>query len=59
MSALSACITTFQKRASDPIIDSCEPPHGCWELNSVPSKEQSVLITAELSLQAQIFHYKV
>ena len=25
-----------QKRASDFIIDGCEPPCGCWELNSGP-----------------------
>jgi hypothetical protein len=29
------------------IIDGCEPPHGCWDLNSGPSEEQSVLLTAE------------
>jgi hypothetical protein len=31
-----------QKRESDPIIDSCEPPCGCWELDSGPLEEQSV-----------------
>jgi hypothetical protein len=40
-----------QKRALDPIIDGCEPPCGCWELNSGPLEEQSVLLTAEPSLQ--------
>jgi hypothetical protein len=25
---------THQKRALDPITDSCEPPCGCWKLNS-------------------------
>jgi hypothetical protein len=25
--------------------------HGCWELNSGPLEERSVLLTAELSLQ--------
>jgi hypothetical protein len=24
----------YQKRASDPITDGCEPPCNCWELNS-------------------------
>ena len=43
---------TCQKRASDPIIDGCEPPWGCWELNSVPVEEQLVLLTTEPSLQA-------
>ncbi|GAB1287890.1 Golgi pH regulator [Apodemus speciosus] len=33
------------------ITDSCEPPCGCWELNSRPLEEQSVLLTAEPSLQ--------
>jgi hypothetical protein len=29
-----AHISTCPKRASDPPIDGCEPPCGCWELNS-------------------------
>jgi hypothetical protein len=40
-----------QKRALDPITDGYEPPCGCWKLNSGPLEEQSVLLTAELSLQ--------
>jgi hypothetical protein len=28
-------------------MDGCEPPCGCWDLNSGPSEEQSVLLTAE------------
>jgi hypothetical protein len=36
----------------DLITDGCEPPCGCWELNSRPLKEQSVLLTAEPSLQS-------
>jgi hypothetical protein len=36
---------------SDLITDGCEPPCGCWDLNSGPLKEQSVLLTAEPSLQ--------
>jgi hypothetical protein len=40
-----------QKRASDLITDGCEPPCGCWDLNSGPSEEQSVLLTTEPSLQ--------
>jgi hypothetical protein len=32
-------------------MDGCEPPCGCWDLNSGPSEEQSVLLTAEPSLQ--------
>jgi hypothetical protein len=40
-----------QKRESDPITDGLEPPCGCWELNSGHLEEQSVLLTAEPSLQ--------
>jgi hypothetical protein len=32
-------------------MDGCEPPCGCWDLNSGPSEEQSVLLTTEPSLQ--------
>ena len=42
-----------QKRAPDHITDGHEPPCGCWELNSGPLDEQSVLLTAEPSLQPQ------
>jgi hypothetical protein len=51
MSALSACTPACQKRASDPIIDDCEPPCGCWEMNSGPLEEQSVFLITEPSLQ--------
>jgi hypothetical protein len=51
MSILSAFTSACQKRASDPITEGCEPPHGCWELNSGPPEEQLVPITAEPSLQ--------
>jgi hypothetical protein len=37
--------------ASDLITGGCELPCGCWDLNSEPSEEQSVLLTAEPSLQ--------
>jgi hypothetical protein len=33
---------THQNRASDPITDGCEPPCGCWELNSGPLEAQAV-----------------
>ena len=36
---------------SDLISDGCEPPCDCQELNSQPSEEQSVHLTAEPSLQ--------
>jgi len=38
-------------KASDPITDGCEPPCGCWELNSGPLEGQLVLLTSEPSLQ--------
>jgi hypothetical protein len=45
------CFHAYQKRKSDSITNGCEPPCGCWELNSGPLEEQSVLLTAEPSLQ--------
>jgi hypothetical protein len=30
-----------QKRVLDPITDGCEPPCGCWELNSGPGRAVS------------------
>jgi hypothetical protein len=50
-SVLPAYVLTCQKRAPDPIIDGCEPPCGCWELNSGHLEEQSMLSTSEPSLQ--------
>jgi hypothetical protein len=41
----------YQKRVSDPITNGCEPPCGCWELNSGPLEEQSVILTVDPSLQ--------
>ena len=43
----SACL----KRASNSPIDGCEPPCGCWELNSRPLEEQPVLLATEPPLQ--------
>jgi hypothetical protein len=37
----------------------CESPCGCWELNSGPLEEQSVLLTTEPSLHLNLFFYKV
>jgi hypothetical protein len=34
-------------------MDGCELPCGCWDLNSGPLEEQSVLLPAEPSLQPQ------
>jgi hypothetical protein len=36
---------------SDLITGGCEPPCGCWDLNSGPLEEQSVLLPAEPSGQ--------
>jgi hypothetical protein len=46
-----SCFQTHQKKALNPITDGCEPPYGCWEFNSGPLEEQSVLLTSEPSLQ--------
>ncbi|KAM7325843.1 hypothetical protein ACRRTK_014321 [Alexandromys fortis] len=48
---LSVCIPSGQKRAPDLITDGCEPPCGCWELNSGPLEETTMLLTTEPSLQ--------
>jgi hypothetical protein len=45
---------SHQKKASDPIPDGCEPLCGFWELNSEPLEEQSVLLSAEPSLQPSL-----
>jgi hypothetical protein len=51
---LCHCLQTHQKRTAYPTTDGCEPPCGCWELNnSGPLEEQSLLLTAEPSLQSQ------
>ena len=34
-----------------PIKDGCEPLCGCWDLNSGPLDEESVLLAPEPSLQ--------
>ena len=47
------CMPAGQKRAPDLITDGCEPPCGCWELNSGPLEEQAMLLTTEPSLQPQ------
>ena len=47
----SSCLHTPQKREADLIMDGCELSCGCWKLNSGPSEEQSVPLTAEPSLQ--------
>ena len=46
-----ACMT---EEAEDFIIDGCEPPCGCWELNSETLEELLVFLTSEPSLQTQV-----
>ena len=55
---LSVCTPAGQKRAPDLIPDGCEPPCGCWELNSGPLEEQAMLLTTEPSLQPSYFSLK-
>jgi hypothetical protein len=44
------CFHTHQKRASDPITDGCEPPCGCWELNSrISGRTVSALNSSAIS----------
>ena len=38
-----------RKGCQDFLIDGCAPPCGCWELNSGPKEEQSVLLASEPS----------
>jgi hypothetical protein len=52
MHAFSAFTLACQKRASDPIIDGCEPPCRCWGLNSKLLEE---LLTPGPSLQPTTF----
>ena len=40
-----SCLQTLQKRVSDLVTDGCEPPCGCWDLNSGLSEEQSGTLT--------------
>ncbi len=46
-----SCLQTHEKRASVLITDGCEPPCGCWHLNSGPLEEHLVLLPTEPSLQ--------
>ena len=53
------CLQTLQKMASDFVMDGCEPPCGCWDLNSGPLEEQSALLTAEPSHQPRLWTFKI
>jgi hypothetical protein len=48
-----------QKRASDPITDGCEMPCGYWKLNTEPLEEQTMLLTAEPSLQCPWYTFLI
>jgi hypothetical protein len=53
-----SCLQTHQKKAPDPITDGCELPRVCWDLNSGPLEEQSVLLTTESSHQSLKMGFK-
>jgi hypothetical protein len=50
----TVAVFRHQERESGLVTDGCEPPCGCWDLNSGPLEEQSVLLTAEPSLQPRL-----
>ena len=52
------CMPEGLKRAPGPIRGGCEPPCGCWELNSGPLEDQAMLLTSEPSLQPFILFLK-
>ena len=55
-----SCLQTLQKRESDLIIDDCEPPCGCWELNSWSLKRAaSALNRWAISPAPQITAFRV
>jgi hypothetical protein len=47
----TVAVFRHQKRESGLVTDGCKAPCGCWDLNSGPPEDQSVLLTAEPSLQ--------
>jgi hypothetical protein len=50
MSKYTGAVFRSTRRVS--LKDSCEPLCSCWDLNSVPLEEQSVLLTTEPFLQS-------
>jgi hypothetical protein len=54
-----SCLQTLQKKESDLITDSCEPPCGCWDLNSGPLEEQSALLNTEPSHQPVVCNLRL
>lgn len=47
----SVCLYAW--RPDEGVIDGCELPCACWQLNSGPLEEQSMLLTSELPLQPE------
>ena len=54
----TVAVFRHQKRVTDLITDGCEPPCGWWDLSSGPLEEQSVLLTAEPSLEPPGYLFK-
>jgi hypothetical protein len=54
-------IAVFRHTRRDSVIitDGCEPPCGCWNLNSGPLEEQSVLLTALSHLSSPKAHFLI
>ena len=50
----SACM--YACKPEERNIGGCEPPSGCWELNSECLEEQMILLTSESPLQHQEYH---
>lgn len=53
----SASKLSLMKKASDPTIDGCGLPSGCWKLNAGSLEKYSVLLTTKPILQPQIFKF--
>ena len=51
MHTISAYMCACRPERAPDLITGCEPPYGCWELNSKPLEEQAMLLTTEPSLQ--------
>jgi hypothetical protein len=52
-----SCLQILQKRESDLVTDGCEPPCGCWDLNSGLSEEQSGALTHWAISPAPDYYY--
>lgn len=57
LNVLLVCVLACQKRVSDLIIDSCEPP--CWRLNSESSERTASALSTEPSFQHSHYLFKV